>query len=100
MSALDVTAWRHYKNEDKSVVCRIQVTYKDARRFKLLKNVFSQWMLCGEGFSPKTMETIKIFEKQFKDDTKWKTFLRGFPCKIIETTPNNKKRIYNARKAV
>ena len=74
MSALD-ECMASLQNEDKSVVCRIQVTYKDARRFKLLKNVFSQWMLCGEGFH-QNHETIKIFEKQFKDDTKQNFFKR------------------------
>lgn len=97
---MKVTAWRQEKNEDKSVVCRIQLRYSDGRKMRTLLRSLQDWEKCGEGFSPTSKENIMILQKQFESDIFWKKFLRKFPCRIVEKTPNNKERTYNAKKVV
>ena len=97
---MDITAWRQFRNDDKSVVCRIQVSYKDGRKMRTISNLLSEWSVCGEGFSAKDKESILLYERGFKSDTLWKTFLRKFPYKIVEKTPTNKTRVYNAKKVI
>ncbi len=97
---MNITAWRQTKNDDKSVVCRIQVSYKDGRKIKPIINVLKGWRECAEGFSPVSKETILIFQMAFKNDVKWKSFLRKFPYRIVERTPTDKERVYNAKKVI
>ena len=33
---MDIVAWRETRNDDKTVVCRIQLRYKDGRKVKTL----------------------------------------------------------------
>lgn len=97
---MDITAWRQERNEDKTVVCRVQVTYKDGRKIKTVLKSLDGWSECGEGYNPRDKNNILIFEKKFKNDNVWKTFLRKFPYRIAEKTPTNKTRIYNAKKTI
>ena len=100
MKMIDVTAWREFKNDDKSVVCRVQVSYKDARKVRSIVSALNGWRECGTGFSPVSKENILIFTRRFNSDEMWKKFLKSFPYRIVEKTPTNKTRIYNARKVV
>lgn len=97
---IDVTAWKQAKNDDKSVVCRLQVAYRDARKVKTVVSVLDGWRECGSGFSPANKQSILIFTRKFSNDEMWKQFLKSFPYRIVEKTPTNKTRIYNARKVV
>lgn len=97
---MDITGWRQFKNDDDSVVCIIQVSYKDGRKIKTISNILKEWRVFGEGFSPKDKENIILYERGFKSDLLWKSFLKKFPYKIIEKTPTNKTRVYNAKKSI
>jgi hypothetical protein len=97
---MDIVAWREVRNDDKTVVCRIQLKYKDGRKVRTLLRELSEWQECSEGFSPREKKSILILQKKFQDDGKWKSFLRGFPFRIVEKTPTNKERIYNAKKII
>lgn len=97
---MNIAAWRQERREDKTVVCRIQLTYKDGRKIRTLLRILEDWRECGEGFSPKSKENILILERKFPCDNNWKTFLRKFPYRIVETTPTNKKKVYNAKKVI
>lgn len=95
-----ITAWRQEKKPDKSLVCRIQLSYKDGRKIKTLLKTLQGWEKCGEGYSPTNKENIVILQRNFEEDKKWKSFLRKFPFRIVERTPTNKERIYNAKKII
>ena len=97
---MDIVEWRESKNDDKTVICRIQLRYKDGRKVKSLLNQLNEWAQCSEGFSPKNKESILILQKKFQSDNKWKSFLRTFPFRIVEKTPTNKERVYNAKKII
>lgn len=95
---MDIVAWREVRNDDKTVVCRIQLKYKDGRKVKTLLRELNDWVECSAGFSPRDKNSILILQRKFKDDGKWKSFLRSFPFRIVEKTPTNKERVYNAKK--
>ena len=97
---MDIVAWRETRNDDKTVVCRIQLRYKDGRKVKTLLRELNEWSQCSSGFSPKKKESILILQRKFQDDSKWKSFLRTFPFRITEKTPTNKERVYNAKKVI
>ena len=97
---IDIVAWREARNDDKSVICRIQLKYKDGRKVRTLLNELKEWSECSEGFSPREKKSILILQKHFQDDNKWKSFLRSFPFRIVEKTPTNKVRVYNAKKVI
>ena len=97
---MDIVAWREVRNDDKTVVCRIQLKYKDGRKVKTLLRELSEWQECSEGFSPREKKSILILQKKFQNDSKWKSFLRRFPFRIVEKTPTNKERVYNAKKYI
>tara|TARA_B100001094_G_C18135205_1_gene774653 strand:+ start:111 stop:410 length:300 start_codon:yes stop_codon:yes gene_type:complete len=95
---MNIAAWREPKEEDESVYCRLQVTYKDGRKVKSVLRQLTGWDQCGTGYNPKEKEEILIFVKKFKNVNKWKSFLRGFPYKISEVLRNNNIKVHNARK--
>lgn len=95
---MDIVAWREVRNDDKTVVCRIQLKYKDGRKVKSLLRELNDWVECSAGFSPRDKNSILILQRKFSDDGKWKSFLRSFPFRIVEKTPTNKERVYNAKK--
>ena len=95
---MDIVAWREVRNDDKTVVCRIQLKYKDGRKVKTLLRELNDWVECSAGFSPRDKNSILILQRKFNDDGKWKSFLRSFPFRIVEKTPTNKERVYNAKK--
>ena len=96
---MNIEAWKEFKEEDSSIRCRIQVSYKDGRRIKTLLRELEGWIECGSGYNAKNKEDILLFAKSFKNDTSWKKFLRNFPFTISEILRNNNKKVYNARKS-
>ena len=97
---MDIVAWREVRNDDKTVVCRIQLKYKDGRKVKTLLRELTEWNECSTGFSPRDKKSILILQREFQNDNKWKSFLRSFPFRITEKTPTNKERVYNAKKTI
>ena len=59
---MDIVAWRETRNDDKTVVCRLQLRYKDGRKVKTLLRELDEWYQCSSGFSPKKKESILIPE--------------------------------------
>lgn len=100
MSKVDITAWRRERRDDKSVICRIQLNYKDSRKIKTLLKILNEWDTCATGYHPRNKESILVFEREFPNDGNWKSFLRKFPFRIVETTPTDKERVYNAKKII
>ena len=96
---MNIAAWKEFKEEDMSIRCRLQVSYKDGRKIKTLLKELADWTECGSGYNPKDKEDILLFAKSFKDDNSWKKFLRNFPFTISEILKNNKRKVYNARKS-
>ena len=97
---INVVCWKEAKRDDNSVACRLQVHYTDQRRVKTVLKELKEWHEAGSGFNPTKKESLLIFTREFTDDSKWKTFLKSFPYRIVEKTPTGKEKVYNAKKPI
>ncbi len=95
---MNIAAWKESKDEDSSIYCRLQLSYKDGRKIKSVLKQLEGWKQCGSGYDPKEKEDILLFMKKFKDDRSWKSFLKNFPFTIYEILRNNKRKVYNAKR--
>lgn len=97
---IDVVCWKEQKREDNTIACRLQIHYTDQRRVKTVLKELQEWEEAGSGFNPKRKESLLIFTRSFSSDSKWRSFLKGFPYKITEKTLTGKEKVYNAKKVI
>ena len=82
---MSATGWKHLKLDGSEIIYMVQVDKIKGKRKenKLLKDM-SDWDLFGDGFNPKTKETMYIFKKVFESEKDWMRWGRAFPYNLIE----------------
>lgn len=90
---MSATGWKHLKLDDKEIVYVVQVDKIKGKRGenKLLKEM-SDWDLCGDGFNPRTKETMYLFKKSFECEKDWLSWGRRFPYNLIEISAKSSKK--------
>ena len=59
---MSATGWKHLKIDDSEIIYMVQVDrIKGKRKENKLFKDMSDWNLCGDGFNPKTKETLNTF---------------------------------------
>ena len=90
---MSATGWKHLRIDDSEIIYMVQVDkIKGKRKENKLFKDMSDWSLCGDGFNPKTKETMYIFKKAFESEKEWKSWGRSFPYNLVEISPKSSKR--------
>lgn len=89
---VSATGWRHLRNSDDKIVYVVQVDKIMGKRSEnRLRKDMSDWNLCGDGFNPRTRETMLIFKKEFDSEKEWLSWGREFPYSLIEISARSSK---------
>lgn len=89
---VSATGWKHLKLDDENFVYIVQVDKVKGKRTenKILKQM-GDWMVCGEGFSPRTQEKTFIFKRTFSNEKEWIDWARTAPFYLKEISSRSSK---------
>ena len=78
------TAWKH-SVPGTTATYILQVDHITGKRKEnRIRKQFKDWVLHGDGYSPKTRESTLIFKKEFKSEYAWKKWARAVQFNLIE----------------
>lgn len=91
------TAWKHFKDAKNHYYIMQINGIKGVRQQKKIRKYMTEeeaWKFFGEGFDPKSKESVLLFEKPFNSNEEWLEYAREFPYSLVELNNKGNKKAY------
>jgi len=78
------TAWKHSTMGTTTTYILQFDHITGKRKENRIRKEFKEWIVHGEGYSPRTRESTLIFKKEFKTEEAWKKWARQATFNLVE----------------
>ncbi len=90
------TAWKHFKDaKNHYYIMQINGIKGKREENKVRKYMTGETLkFFGEGFDPKSKESVLLFEKPFESNEEWLEYARELPFSLVELNNKGNKKAY------